>query len=59
MNSDLIDVDDLLDPEPEFQDEQSELAYKDEVVQRLLSAMEDYLTFSTARDLIRLIAANL
>jgi predicted house-cleaning noncanonical NTP pyrophosphatase (MazG superfamily) len=55
----LIDVDDLINSEPEFQDEQSELEYKEKVVQNLLENIEEYLTFSTARELWKLIAANL
>ena len=41
------------------QHEQEELRYKDEVVQRLLETIDEYLTFSTARELIKLIGNNL
>jgi hypothetical protein len=33
-----------------------DLQYRDEVTERLIAAMEEYLSFSTMRDLIRLIS---
>jgi hypothetical protein len=36
-----------------------DLQYKDEVVERLLTAIDEYLEFSTARELIKLIAETL
>ncbi|HVI39169.1 MAG TPA: hypothetical protein VM577_00785 [Anaerovoracaceae bacterium] len=36
-----------------------ELQYKDEVVTRLVETIEEYLSFSTARELIKLVAQNL
>ena len=57
-----LDEDDpfaYFDEYPEEDPFKSELQYKDEVAQKLLAAMEEYLSFSTARELIKLIAANL
>ena len=57
-----LDEDDVFkyyDEYPEEDPFKSELQYKDEVAQKLIAAMEEYLSFSTTRDLIKLIAMNL
>lgn len=41
------------------QQEQDELRYKDEVCEKLVDTIHEYLSFSTARELIKLIGNNL
>lgn len=35
-----------------------ELQYKDEVTERLINTIEEYMSFSTTKDLLKLIANN-
>jgi hypothetical protein len=53
MNTDLFaQNEETLDPIDDLQ-------YKDETVEALVNNIHEYLSFSTARDLIKLVAANL
>lgn len=50
MNTEMIDFE--ISPVEELQ-------YKDEVVMKLVQTIEEYLSFSTARELVKLVASNL
>lgn len=52
MDLDTFEQNEIIDPIDDLQ-------YKDETVEALVNNIHEYLTFATARDLIKLVAANL
>ena len=52
--------DDVYDDSPNYddQDEKDTLAYKDEVSLRVVAVLEEYLSFATMKDLIKLLVNN-
>ena len=59
MNDQNFDWFDEFPQDDPFVQENDDLKYRDEVSQRLIDTIHEFLAFSTTRDLLKLLAANL